>query len=64
MLLHSAVIKYSRIFVNEDSIIKKHFQNKSIKWSSMDYMKMGPLQNIQLFETCIETGNLQSYDRV
>ena len=25
-------------------------------------MKMGHLQNIQLFETCVETRNLQSYD--
>ena len=25
-------------------------------------MKMGHLQNIQSFETCIETGNLQSYN--
>ena len=25
-------------------------------------MKMRHLQNVQLFETCIETGNLQSYD--
>ena len=27
-----------------------------------NYMKMGHLQNIQSFETCIETGDLQSYE--
>ena len=55
--------KMNRLYINEDSMIKKHLQNESTKLSSMkNYMKMGQFQNIQSFETCIETGNLRSYD--
>ena len=41
--------------MNKDSVIKEYYQNKSAKWTGVgNYMKMGHLQNIPLFETSIE----------
>ena len=49
--------------MNVDSIIKKYFQIKVLRdqaWANK--WKWAP-KNIQSFETSIETGNLQSYDK-
>ena len=51
------------IYINEDSINQEVFSKQKYQVIKHEqYMKMGHLRNIQSFEICIDTGNLQRYD--